>query len=85
VNDVAEAGFTYEVVAQDNGRFAVMLRWEHHPETDRIVADGMARRDEAALLAERCTLAGLSVTDIRRIRDSAVREAVATERFETIY
>jgi len=85
MNDVQEAGFTFEVVAQENGRFAVMLRWEYHPETDRVVADGMARRDEAALLAEKCTLGGLSVTDIRRIRDSAVREAVATEKFETIY
>ena len=84
MNDVQEAGFTYEVVKQDNDRFAVMLRWEHHPETDRVVADNFARRDEAQWLSHKCAVGGLSVTDIRRIQDSGYRQAVIEGR-ETIY
>jgi hypothetical protein len=63
-----------------------MLRWEHHPETDPVVADNFARRDEAQWLSRKCTAgARCRCHDIRRIKTAATARSLRAGRRSTSY
>lgn len=72
--DAESHGLTYHVLKQPNDRHSVVLRWEHHWETDRVVCDNISKVEDAHRLVYLLERGGMVVADIRRIQDYGARQ-----------